>query len=237
MSTPALLGIAAAAASAAFLFSRRLGPEVAPPGIGERAVFDRRAAVARLVSVYLPCVDGDAHFAEIAADYGHVGTTCGYLPGWALARLRCTDGNLVNRTDPELGLTYHVGENLSRLVNGAKALGIFRTLAGGALPGACDFGYFALEAPRTRADGSKDWGEHVDVILEYSPTILRSADMGRTDPATGRQAGELVTRSHDGAGAIQFTNGPKRLIGWVDLDGVPLGAPPYDCTDWTLANV
>lgn len=53
-------------------------------------------------------------FDNLAKDYGQgMGTTCGFLPHYLLWRFGCTDSTLVNRSEPQEGFTYRIGENLS----------------------------------------------------------------------------------------------------------------------------
>jgi hypothetical protein len=53
-------------------------------------------------------------FDNIAKDYGQgSGTTCGFLPHWLLWRLGCTDADAINRSVPERGFKFRIGQNLS----------------------------------------------------------------------------------------------------------------------------
>ncbi|WP_431283746.1 hypothetical protein ACQW02_02735 [Humitalea sp. 24SJ18S-53] len=83
---------------------------------------DIRAASVRLCRDFLPETTKRADyvhwrqigFDHIAKDYGQgAGTTCGFLPHFLLWRLGCRDNTLVNRSAPNEGLTYRIGENLS----------------------------------------------------------------------------------------------------------------------------
>jgi hypothetical protein len=82
----------------------------------------RRETVVRLCEAFLPETDvrneylhwNQIGFDHIAKDYGQgSGTTCGFLPHWLLWRLGCRDNTLVNRSCPDEGLTFRIGENLS----------------------------------------------------------------------------------------------------------------------------
>ena len=57
---------------------------------------------------------GQVGFDNLAKDYGQgSGTTCGFLPHYLLWRFGCTDTTLVNRSEPQEGFRYRIGENLS----------------------------------------------------------------------------------------------------------------------------
>jgi hypothetical protein len=187
-----------------------------------------REAALNLLTAYLPCRTGDARFAEIAKDYGGMGTTCGYLTGWLLWRLGCVDPQIVNREEPADGLRYAVGMNIARLVSGGKALGAWRTQAGGARPKPGDLCYYAMDPPAKNSDGSNNWHEHVNVAVDCSGDEWRSADAGRTDPQTGKQMAEFVTRKRFLDGRIDYYGGPRKLIGWVDLTAVPFTRAPIE---------
>lgn len=55
-------------------------------------------------------------FDNLAKDYGQgAGTSCGFLPHYLLWRFGCTDSTLVNRSEPQDGFRFRIGENLSIL--------------------------------------------------------------------------------------------------------------------------
>lgn len=180
---------------------------------------------------YLPSVTGDARFKEISLDYGGRGTTCGYLPIWIWWRLGCTDPVLINRTDKSAGLVYKVGMNIAAIVNGGKRLRAWRTLKDGGRPLPGDVVYYANDPPKIEhdADGNpiKNFHEHVNVAIDCSGQEWRTGDAGRTSPA-GTQMAEFVTRPMTGADSILYFGGSRKVIGWVDMDAVPLGPPPWD---------
>jgi hypothetical protein len=185
-----------------------------------------RDAALRLLSDYLPCSttgEGAARFHEIAKDYGGIGTTCGYLTGWLLWRLGCRDPQIVNRDEPSEGLHYKVGMNIADLVSGGKALGAWRTQEGGARPSPGDLCYYATDPP---TGDPPNYHEHVNVAVDCSGDEWKTADAGRTDPKTGKQMAEFVTRKRFANGTIDYLGGARKLIGWVDLTAVPLTAPP-----------
>lgn len=196
---------------------------------------DRREAALALLANYLPSATGDARFKEVAQDYGGMGTTCGYLTGWLLWRLGCVDNRIVNRTDKARGLRYFVGENISRLVNGGKALGAWRTVEKHGLPKPGDLAYYANDPPKIETDKAgnqiKNFHEHVNVVVEARADAWRTGDAGRTVGA-GVQGAEFVNRAaHQISGGkvtLDYFGGPRRCIGYVDLEAVPIAAPPWD---------
>lgn len=179
-----------------------------------------------LLTAYLPTTTGDAHFGEIAKDFGGVGTTCGYLPGWLMWRLGVVDPQIVNREEPADNLHYAVGMNIARMVSGGKALGAWRTPEGGARPKLGDLCYYAMDPPQAKSDGTKDYHEHVNVAIDTTGDEWKSADAGRTNPKDGKQMAEFVTRKRFSDGRIDYYGGPRKLIGWVDLSALPFTKPP-----------
>lgn len=198
-----------------------------------QAVTDRREAALALLANYLPSVTGDARFKEIAKDYGGMGTTCGYLPIWMWWRLGCIDARLINREQPELGLHYKVAQNIAAIVRGGKAAGAWRTLKEHGRPKPGDTVYYAKDPPELtpNPDGGepiKNFREHVNVAVDCSGSTWRTGDAGRTSGA-GTQMAEFVSRAfHESSGTVDYFGGPRRVVGWVDLDAVALGPPPYD---------
>lgn len=189
---------------------------------------DVRDLAMNLLTAYLPCKTGSAKFSEIAQDYGGIGTTCGYLTGWLLWRLGCVDPQIVNREEPADGLHYAVGMNIARLVSGGKALGAWRTLAKDGRPKPGDLCYYAMDPPAKNPDGSNNWHEHVNVAVDCTGDDWKSADAGRTDPTSGKQMAEFVTRKRFADGRIDYYGGPRKLIGWVDLTAVPFTRAPIE---------
>jgi hypothetical protein len=167
----------------------------------------------KLVQGYVPFDAGDAKYAEVCKDYGNVGTTCGYLPQWMLWRLGVRDPKIVNRTEPQDGLHYTVGANISMLWQGSKYP--FVDFHPGILPKPCDIGYVSNGPPLT---------EHVFVILAVTPNpdgtfTLTVAEAGQTN-TEGKQCARIhhPVLSHR-------TVGSRTLIGWLSLDNLTYSAP------------
>ena len=142
------------------------------------------------------------------------GTTCGFLCSYLLYRLGCRDGRIVNRRDDEAGLVYHPGENISRLVNGARALGAWRSGPLGIRPG--DIYLLSRGEPSS---------EHVGVFLGSASGTWWTADAGQT-AADGTQAAAYCARAFDGT-AVGGPAGERLrpVVGYVDLDALPLPVP------------
>lgn len=188
-----------------------------------------RSAAMDLLEGYLPCETGSAAFDEIAKDYGRMGTTCGYLTGWLLWKLGCVDPRIVNREEPEDGLHYAVGMNIARLVQGAKSMGAWRSIHADGPPKPGDLVYYAKDPPEIRADGSKNFKEHVNVAVECPiGGVWRTGDAGRTNMTTGEQMAEFVERKQFANGSIDYMGGPRQVFGYVDLEAVPFANAPPD---------
>ncbi len=175
---------------------------------------DRRRQALAIVASVVPSDWGDARFARILGGRytpGY-GTTCGYLTSYVLYELGCREALIVNRDDPASGLTYHVGENVSRLVSGAKALGAWREGPGGMRPGDM---YFITNGPPE--------SEHVGILVRADGRAWTTADAGQRNPK-GEQAARYVSRAFDGKSLTSAGGGlPRALAGYVDIDALPLG--------------
>lgn len=204
-----------------------------PGSEGPLSVPALRKAALGLCALYLPCFRGDAHFREIAKDYGGIGTTCGYLPAWMLWRLGCRDPRIVNRSEPQAGLTYRIGMNIADLVQGGKAVGCFRLYhPGGPPPEPGDILYFQSA---TFADGGGgEPKEHVAVLKAWpagGTGDLVTYDLGHSLQPEGSES----TR-HMANGVVNFMGSQKRLVGIDNLALIPFTAAP-DLTDHTLGGV
>jgi hypothetical protein len=132
-------------------------------------------------------------------------SSCGDLPHWMLAALGCTDERLVNRSDDGGQTPWKVGANISRIVN---APGFVRA-GGGREPQPGDV-LFIMNAH----------GGHVCVLQIWAP----SADLAVTDdygqPTAKRRKRTLLPGKHGG-----WTLDGDPLVGWLDLERVPLHGP------------
>ena len=200
----------------------------------------RDAAIA-LLDLYLPAAEvplptdpplAGPHFLEIAGDFfkaEHLlhGTTCGYLPPWLLWRLGMIDPDIIDRTAPEDGLTYTPGQQIARLIKGAKKFGAwhpFKVGEPGPRPG--DPVYYFREGPSHTFGG----GEHVNIYRGSDGASWSTADGGRG--AVTQQRIENVTRPLvDGGRALLYSGGPRAIIGFVGLDDLFDETGDYDVSD------
>lgn len=174
-----------------------------------------------LLAAYLPCNEGDDKHKEIAKDYAGKGTTCGFLVHWALWRIRFLDPHITNRTEPDDGLKYHDGANISRVWNGGKPP--FKRFNRGDTPETGDIVFISNGPPLT---------EHVCIFLssktEGGVTRWTTADGGQYDPKTGKYtAMKFVTRVFDGRQLISPTS-TRCIVGTIPVRSLTLapGAIP-----------
>jgi len=175
-----------------------------------------------IVDAVVPSDIGDAKFTEIIGDPPmytegpNAGTTCGFLASYLLFELGVRDPRIVNRNDPESGLQYHISENISRLISGAKALGAWRDGPHGIKPGDI---FFISNGPSPT--------EHVGVFRgQPDAGHWDTADAGQTNSA-GRQAARFQTRTFDGTN-LGTLNGQKKIQGYVDIDALPIAVRPSE---------
>jgi hypothetical protein len=183
-----------------------------------------RSRALAIVTSVVPSNWGDQKFSRVVnGSYAPgFGTTCGFLPSYMLWMLGCRDNRIVNRRDPAAGLEYHVGENVSRLVAGAKALGAWRDGAAGIKPA----DIFYINAP-----GGPATTEHVGVLMQASPGAWLTGDAGQRNGA-GQQAARFVHRPFDGV-HLGTMNGPKVVVGHIDIEALHYAAAPPD-EEWML---
>lgn len=186
----------------------------------------------------VPCDYGDPQFSVMTGGIftEDFGSSCGYLTSLALQDIGCRDGRILNRTEAEPdqftgeALVYVPGDNISKLVGGAKANGSWRTLADGP-PKRGDLLFFSLGPAHT---------EHVSVFDHFETaddgtTWLSSYDAGRTNQA-GHQCARYLSEYPDATGENHFTTAMRRcydngtfdfvggarpLVGYVDIEAVP----------------
>jgi hypothetical protein len=201
-------------AGALYLIARRVFG--APDGEGGS---DLESVARQAIDMVVPCDEGDERFELMTnGSYAHgYGTTCGYLCHFQIG---CRDPSLVNWNDPASGLSYHVGQNISMIVNGAKKLDAWRS-------GPADIKPYDIVFTENYAGGKGSGSEHVFIFVreENDGSAWHSADAGRRN-AAGNQAAEFVTRDKDG-NKLLFLGGEWRNInGYVDLSAVPITAEP-----------
>ncbi len=178
--------------------------------------FGLRNRALKIISYVVPSDMGDAKFSKIIGDMYHegvgAGTTCGFLTSYLIYELGVRAPEIVNRNDTAAGLSYHIGENISRLVSGAKALRAWREGAAGIKPGDI---YFVSNGPPAT--------EHVGVFdSQPDATHWKTADAGQTN-SQGRQAARYVIRDFDGV-HLGTPNGQKVIQGYIDISALPRAA-------------
>lgn len=189
--------------------------------------FDVRAAAERVVDHYVPSKYPEERFLELIDNRWQPGggTTCAYLTAKILVLVGCREPDLVNHEDPEaLGrIRFEFGDTrngVSKLVAGAKALGCWVGDGAGREPARMDLVYMTVPGKEGTAD-------HVEVFRAIEGTTWEAAAAGQG--TREEQRAEIVRRSitdQRASGGPRYVSSPagepKRVIGWVDLDRVPL---------------
>lgn len=157
----------------------------------------------KLVGEYVPSTTGDASFSEIAKDYGGAGTTCGYLCHWLMWRLGLRDPHIVNREEPDDGLHYVPGANISRIFNNKY----FVHFKAGTVPGNGDIVFLSNGPPDT---------EHVFVSSNVDGNVWSGANAGQTDPKDGKQCSIFIDRNFSNGG-LTYKGVHKGVVGWIDI--------------------
>lgn len=200
-------------------------------GSGASTSFDVRAAAERVVDYFVPSEYAEERFLELIDNHWQPGggTTCAYLTAKILVLLGCREPDLVNHDDPEgLGrIRFEFGNTrngVSKLVAGAKALGCWVGDGAGREPARMDLVYMTVPGKEGTAD-------HVEVFRAIDGATWEAAAAGQG--ARDKQRAEIVYRSitdHRPSGGARYVSSlagePKRIIGWVDLQRVPLLEPP-----------
>ena len=240
-----LLAALALGGLALFMSGGPSGSGSSGSGKGRRRMKTRDAALA-LLDAYTPAAQmplstdpplARAHFNEIAGDFfkaEHLlhGTTCGYVPPWLLWRLGITDASIIDRTSIEDGLVYTPGAQIARLISGAKKFGAWHAFKPGVSePEPGDPVYFFREGP----SGSFQGGEHVAIFRGTDGASWTTTDGGRG--AVTAQRIERVKRPLVGNGEeLQFSGGPRAIIGFVSLAGLLPDVGDYDVSDLTAGT-
>lgn len=172
-----------------------------------------RAFGEELIKKYLPCGKGDPRFAEITKDFGGIGTTCGFFVWWLVWRLGCVEKAWVNRTDPDNGLKYATGKNLSRVFNEGRApFKHFKHTD--PIPKLCDLAYLADGLSPPAHDNNS---EHVFVFLRQyiradGAIIWVSADAGQENDSA-----KIVERVYDKGYLVSPSGKRRKIIGYRSL--------------------
>lgn len=183
----------------------------------------------RAAEYFVPGDYGDARFEEMLngrwTPGPKSGTTCGYLPGAGLFLAGARDDRLVNYDDPDGATAYKDAANISKIVQGARAVGAWVDDAPGREPKRGDIAFLSNGPSIT---------EHVEIVRD--PAEWSAWAAGQTNDR-GEQAARVVTRPIDDrrsqggprllGAPVPIGGGEKRkLQGWVDLDLVPWDAEP-----------
>lgn len=193
--------------------------------------FDVRAAAERVVDYYVPSEYPDERFLDLIGNHWQPGsgTTCAYLTAKLLVLLGCREPDFVNHDDPEaLGrIRFEFGNTrngVSKLVAGAKALDCWVGDGAGREPTRMDLVYMTVP-------GNEGSADHVEVFRAIDGATWEAAAAGQG--SREKQRAEIVHRSitdHRASGGARYVSSlagePKRIIGWVDLERVPLAEPP-----------
>lgn len=175
-----------------------------------------RQVAVELLTKYVPSNYDDPAFQEIInGDYGGGGTTCGFLAHWLMWRLGCRVNGLVNRTDPDGGLSYVNGKNVARI----RWNSYFQVYKGGTpLPG--DIVFISNGPPAT---------EHILIFLKSEGGVWTSADAGQTNAEDGKQYAAIRERPLRKGGLVSPTMTSRQVQGWIPIDTLPLTAPATLC--------
>lgn len=193
-----------------------------PPAVAEEPtpveppaeLSDLGDVVDALLASYLPCHRGDEKFAEIAKDWTGGGTTCGFLVHWLLFKLGYRNAHVVNRHEPEAGLKYVDGANISRVWCGGHPP--FQRFKMGTLPEKGDILFLSNGPPNT---------EHVEVFLgtdQREDGLYWRAAAGGQPGSNGEQAMHDVSRKQVGRTLVGASGTPRGIMGWIPIRSLGL---------------
>lgn len=155
----------------------------------------------------------------------HHGTSCGVV---AAAWLEGAGGppSLINRAPPG-GNGFVIGKHITKLHDGAKAIGWLREPTRGELPDLAPGMIYGTTRPAKDAEGHPLSGEHVGVILSVhrdgDVMTIETADGGQED-AQGRQAAKRKTRTVlVSQGSIPYSDGSMIPRGDVAIESPGAG--------------
>lgn len=189
-----------------------------------------RDYVADQAARLVPCDLGDAVMAELCQGRAGWGgySSCGDLGAFCLDAAGVTDGRLVNRDDPETGRKWAVGQNMSKLLQGGRALGCWVDARGDMRPPP---GVVAMVGDRSLKEQ-----EHVFIpLLWRTGDTLLSADLGQVNKA-GKQCGRFVERAFTMRGGRPML-GSRHLLGWVDPGAAPRTRDALELWDRPAADL
>jgi Stage II sporulation protein len=169
-----------------------------------------------LIATVVPSDYGDPRFSLLIGDMYRegpgAGTTCGFLPSFILLMIGCISPVIINRNAFEYGLYYHIGENISCLVSGARQLGAWVDGDQGIRAG--DVFFLSNGPPLT---------EHVGHLVRDEGAAWLTADSGQRN-ASMHQAARYVRRTK-APGVLWTPNGSKTIQGYIDIDRLPYDGP------------
>ena len=162
---------------------------------------------------------GDSVFEEVTEGRAHAKgySSCGDLAHWMLARLGVRDPNLVNRNDLGGVFSWHVGENVSRLVYHSGAAWTKSNPEVMPQPGDIVVVY----------DPSKTGMEHVLVVesFEGDGRDCVSHDYGQVDPKNGYSAAGMKKQRVIVEQPNGWRLGDRTMLGFIDISKLQLDAP------------
>ncbi len=138
----------------------------------------------------------------------------------------CRDGRICNRVEADIPAntaTNTIGQNISKLVQGGKAIGCYHAyVPGGLEPSPADFLYFGVVS----ATGGVS-SEHVAICKSFpvgGNGTLVTYDTGHSVQPEGSMSSRAIAN-----GNVNFSGTMRKLIGFVDISAVPRTA----VADWT----
>lgn len=165
-----------------------------------------------LCQLLCPCDEGDEPFEWMAKDFGGSGTTCGFLPSAVMYALGVRD-RIVNRSEPEAGLVYRPGANISAIFNQGKHPSILFQRGMQVPPGSI---FFVSNGPPTT--------EHVGILWKIEQGVWHTFDAGQQN-AQGKECMRARRRTFL-AGALDG----RKLVSFIPPDNLKLTAEPLDYT-------
>ena len=165
-----------------------------------------------LCDLLCPCDTGEEPFQWITKDFGGKGTTCGFLPAAVMYALGVRD-RIVNRSEPEAGLVYRPGSNISAIYNQGRHPSVLYRPNMDVPPGSV---LFISNGPPTT--------EHVCYLWKIENGFWHTYDAGQQN-SRGQECMRANKRTMI-AGAL----GGRKLVSFIPPDNLKLSAEPLDFT-------
>jgi hypothetical protein len=170
----------------------------------------------------VPSVQGDGVFEEVTQHRQCPGySACGDLPAALLEALGVTNPVILNRAGLPAPIRYGIGENVSKLYNGARKLGVWIDYAPFRVP---KFGDCVLIGRKTAGEEEHLLCFRETEETEHAGVWWWSYDYGQIDADNGDKPSSTIRSRRR---ADKRLDG-REIIGWVCLDLVQarlLGAP------------